>query len=327
MLSALLSLFIVGCRSTGNTQSIGSDLQASPGKVYCGVPQESDFSRSGSNEESDSLLSKLQKSDVFSRVKGALSIPPTQEVSWLVKAVAPLSMGCGSFSKNGILTYGSDSYINFTNILQSIYLPPTAGGLIELKAKFNSTVFSGDASLYPIVDILRAINAKVANNPSGKVRRAGEEVLDSNPLSEEEVIRLREITEEGILSMSHYDIPWKNAYGQMVTGDFLVYAKGDQVSKFLVKLNDDFLADSKINDEQVYIDASARLVRRCLAIHPFHDGNGRSCTLLGVWALARRGIPHSVAWAGEDVLLRELDWRQKFRDGVQYHRSIIAGKN
>ena len=151
--------------------------------------------------------------------------------------------------------------------------------------------------------------------------------MDSNPLSEDEIARLKEITGEGILSMTHYDTPWKNAYGQMVTGDFLVYAKGDQVSKFLVKLNDDFLADSKVSDEQMYIDASARLVRRCLAIHPFHDGNGRSCTLLGVWALARRGIPHSVTWAGEDILLRESDWRQKFRDGITYHRGVIAGKN
>ncbi len=316
----------LGCRSQLQEDLNSSNLQEATGKKYCSVPIDSDFPAGGLESQSEEAILDVQSSPKFAAAKTILKIQSPSEKKWILRAVTPLNMGCDSFQKKGLLSYGKESYLGFANLLLALYLSPTDGGLAPLDIKFK-TPNNSPTSRYPIVDMLRAINAKVADNPLGKTRAAGEEVLDSNPLTPEQMSMLNQNMKEGILTSYHYDKPWKNAYGDMVTGDFLGYAKGSNVERHLKDLNDVFLNEGKSSSEQKYIESTARMVRRCVGIHPFHDGNGRSCTLLGVWALGQRNIPHSIIWAGDDVLLSPTEWIQRFQKGVEYHRSLIAGGN
>lgn len=314
----------MGCRSQVQTDPISSESQGATGKKYCGVPNESDFSATEVESQGESAILDVQSSPKFAEAKTILKIQSNSEKGWILKAITPLNMGCDSFHKRGLLAYGKESYVSFANLLLTLYLPPKDSGLAPLDTKVKSPRRNDLTSQYPIVDMLRAINAVVANNPLGKTRVAGEEVLDSNPLSDLQLKMLKENMKEGILTSYHYDKPWKNAYGQMVTGDFLGYAKGSNVERNLNEMNDVFINETKSSDEQIHIEATARMVRRCVGIHPFHDGNGRSCALLGVWALGQKNIPHSVIWAGDDVLLSPTEWAQRFQKGVDYHRALIA---
>ncbi|MEI8027038.1 MAG: Fic family protein [Pseudomonadota bacterium] len=314
----------MGCRSQGQPDLISNELQGATGKKYCGVPNESDFSATEVESQSESAILDVQSSPKFTEAKTILKIQSPSEKNWILNALTPLNMGCDSFHKKGILAYGKESYVSFANLLLSLYLPPKENGLAPLSTKFKSSRSNDLTSQYPIVDMLRTINVKVTDNPLGKTRVAGEKVLDSNPLSDQQLTTLKENMKEGILTSYHYDKPWKNAYGDMVTGDFLGYAKGSNVERHLKEMNDVFINETRSSNEQKYIEATARMVRRCVGIHPFHDGNGRSCTLLGVWALGQKNIPHSVIWAGDDVLLSPTEWAQRFQKGVDYHRALIA---
>ncbi len=317
----------IGCRSQLQTDPVSKEMQGPAGKKYCSVPNDSDFSAVEMDSQSEAAILEVQKSPKFAAVKTMLNIQSSSEKKWILKAITPLNMGCDSFHKKGLLAYGKDSYVSFAGLLLALYLPPKNGGIALLDTKFKSSGSNSSTSQYPIVDMLRSINAKVTENSLGKTRKAGEEVLDSNPLSDQQLSVLKESMKEGILTSYHYDKPWKNAYGNMVTGDFLGYAIGENVERHLKELNDVFITETKSSSEQLYIAATARMVRQCVGIHPFHDGNGRSCTLLGVWALGQRNIPHSVIWAGDDVLLSSAEWGQRFQKGVEYHRALIAGGN
>jgi len=312
------------CRPTMEAEPSVSEIQGSKGKVYCGVPNDTDFLESSVDAPSVAAISEVQSGPKFADAKEILKIRSSIEQKWILRAVTPLNMGCDSFRKKGLLAYGQGSYVSFANLLLSLSVPAEKGGMAPMGSKFKSSQSKNSMSGYPLVDMLRAINSKVADNPLGKTRVAGEEVLDSNPLTNEQLVMLKQNMKEGILTSYHYDKPWKNAYGEMVTGDFLGYAKGADVEKHLMEWNDVFLDESKALDEKIYIEATARMVRRCGGIHPFHDGNGRSCTLVGVWALANRRIPHSVIWAGDDVLLSQSEWIQRFQKGVDFHRALLA---
>jgi hypothetical protein len=75
--------------------------------------------------------------------------------------------------------------------------------------------------------------------------------------------------------------------------------------------------------QREYVDAIAHGVRTCIAIHPFEDGNGRSCRTWAAYALAQRKEYHPLLWQGEDVSLMPLRWESRFAAAVALHREFV----
>jgi hypothetical protein len=195
-----------------------------------------------------------------------------------------------------------------------------AGGIAPVK--YNSLEWVGTTeNQKEFIGTLQALNRRIAGNDKAKFRVAGDEVMHSVPLTPEEEKVMVGIEKEGLLKVIAINQPFKNAYGDMVTGRFISYPRGMDVSKHIAALAATY-ENSLAKPAAEFQDDAAKIMRRCVTIHPFHDGNGRTCTLIALWMQAKRQSPHAVIWAGEDILLPEEVFVQRFRDGVQFHENI-----
>jgi hypothetical protein len=360
VIALLLISSVISCKSNTLRDAQLAETSAVEGKVYCAVPKEQDFVKVADASGRDAALSKVIAGEKFAKVKETLGIPDGKEKDWLLKAITPLGMGCSSFFKRDITAYGQDSFVNFANLVLSMYLPADAGGINPqtLSRGPFSMDETRDPKKYPIIATLRAINSQVAiaskgpnnrelkpgeiiyTNPKGELRDGDR--IDSNVLTAEQVKQLEEnIAGEKILQKflieekkDKKDQKDKPAMAKsedgtetpLPPGTYLAYPPASQVKSLLKKMNDQFMTESKGANEEKIIDAAATLMRRCVSIHPFGDGNGRTCTLIGAWVLAQRKIPHSVIWAGDDVLLKNSVWINRYREGAAFHKALLPNR-
>lgn len=353
----LLISLVISCKSNSIKDPQLAETSSVEGKVYCAVPKKQDFAKITDASGRDAALTRVIASEKFAAVKVILGIPDGEEKEWLLRAITPLGMGCSSFFERDITAYGQDSYVNFANLVLSMYLPSEAGGikpLTESRGRFSMDE-TRDPKKFPILATLRAINSQVAiaskgpnnrklnpgeiifTNPKGEFRDGDR--IDSNVLTAEQAKQLEENIEgEKILqkflieeNKDKKDKPVmaKSEDGTetpLPPGTYLAYPPASQVKSLLKKMNDQFMTESKGANEEKIIDAAATLMRRCVSIHPFGDGNGRTCTLIGAWVLAQRKIPHSVIWAGDDVLLKNSVWINRYREGAAFHKALLPNR-
>lgn len=346
----LLISLVISCKSNSIKDPQLAETSSVEGKVYCAVPKKQDFAKITDASGRDAALTRVISGEKFAAVKVILGIPDGEEKEWLLRAITPLGMGCSSFFERDITAYGQDSYVNFANLVLSMYLPSDAGGikpLTESRGRFSMDE-TRDPKKFPILATLRAINSQVAiaskgpnnrklnpgeiifTNPKGEFRDGDR--IDSNVLNKEQVKQLEEnIAGEKILQKYLNETEQKSTSEDgtvtiIPPGTYLAYPPTSQVKSLLKKMNDQFMAESKATNEETIIDAAATLMRRCVSIHPFGDGNGRTCTLIGVWVLAQRKIPHSVIWAGDDVLLKQSVWVNRYREGAAYHKALLSNR-
>ncbi|MEI8025297.1 MAG: Fic family protein [Pseudomonadota bacterium] len=293
--------------------------------VLASLPLAAQFTKSVDETHRAALLQKIAISADYSQVAGGVfSSNASKYKQWLLRAVSPLGMGKESFISGDIFKYGDDSFERLGSAVTSAYSSPARGGLAPMPRGTHLLDPIRDEKKYPLLAILRTINKKLVSNISGEFRGSGHEVMHSVPLTPQQLGAANDLANDGYLSVHEITTPFKNAYGKMVTGKFIYYPSGIQVSAMLEKMNVQFTSElAAAKNENDKIAAIARMVRRCITIHPFGDGNGRSCTVLGVWALARQDIPHSIQWAGEDILLGEKLWVERFRQGIQAHRELL----
>jgi len=293
--------------------------------ILAALPSAEHFTKSLDQGRRTALLQKIARSTDFREVAGgALSGREGAYQQWILRAVSPLVMGKEELMAGDIFQYGDEAFETFSHTVTSAYASPARGGLVPMPRGSHLVDAIRDETKYPVLATLRTINKELVHNRNGEFRGSGHEVMHSIPLTPQEILAANDLAKDGYLSVHEIKTPFKNAYGKMVTGQFIYYPPGNQVSNMLKKMNVQFSAElaaaTKENDK---ITAIARMVRRCITIHPFGDGNGRSCSVLGVWALARQGIPHSLQWAGEDILLGEKLWIERYRQGIEAHRQLL----
>jgi hypothetical protein len=297
---------------------------------YCAVPKRTDYSSHLNDPAQLSLLSNIvSKLGLEARGKDLIGTSNQEQLKlWVLYAFAPLSMGCRNYDQGGIQKYGSESFSNFVST--ALRLVDRSASLLIEPVKVNDLSFIGASnSQKEFVGMLNAINRSITGQSNARFRSAGEDVLHGIPLSAEEESQLKDIEKEGYLKVVTYAEPFKNASGDMVSGRFLLYPNGADVSRHIKELSATYERALSL-ETNAYRAEAGKIMRRCITIHPFHDGNGRSCTLLAAWILAQRSIPHAVVWAGEDVLLKEEEFVSRFVEGIRFHETLrqeLASKN
>jgi|GEM_PF-5913389 len=243
---------------------------------------------------------------------------------WLRRTVVPLNMNCDTYKSKGILKYGDDAWNGFVSTYAL-----AASGSDELALRKHAIFSFGkfdSVSRYPMLNILRGLNKRISGTKEGGELRDGKTgIFHSIPLTEKELLAFDKIRREGVIEVFERKEPFANAYGEMVSGKFIQYPEGPLLEALVEKFESEAQGVLKRADVRSTILGAGRLMRRCVSIHPFHDGNGRTCTLFAVYLLAKHGIPHSVIWAGEDVLLTEPEWISRFERGVSDHQALLAG--
>lgn len=324
VLAVVLSCASFGCaKRLFNAEAQQSvRLETNAAERTCVHPTDGDFEiDTGKTAQRAIVLDRIQKQPMLEVAMRKLGVPRASASAWMLRAATPLYMGCASFQKSDIVRYGEKEFEEFASLVVRSYIEneikPHAGMPIK-------GVAFGDILAFPDVTMLRRFNVEIIkSNDLGMFRSKGSDTIHSKPLTDSELAALEKIRHEGFISVVERQEPFENAYGNVVSGKFLSYPPGDQVARLLEAWQKAGLVVAKEKDETVFIEGVAKQLRTCISIHPFADGNGRSCTLWAVHALAQRGIPHSLVWAGEDVLLGETEWVARFAKGVQVHRQLI----
>ncbi|MEY3901858.1 MAG: hypothetical protein RL189_1164 [Pseudomonadota bacterium] len=318
---------IVACSDQGKTEKTHTHLTSREDTTFCSVPQTSDFDSHLSDvEQAKALRAALENSNL--KNDGKLVVGTSSEESltrWILFALTPLSMGCKNYEKGGVQKYGEKAYVNFVSVASDALRSDALGGLAPVEVKQTAN-FNLTKNQKKIIGILLAINRRVREDQKADFRVPGQDVIHGVPLTAQEELVMKDISKEGLLKVVTYDRPFKNASGDMVSGRFLHYPTGSEVIKHILALSEVF-EKSQSKNNQDYQDDTARIMRRCITIHPFPDANGRTCTLTALWMQSQRKLPHSVLWSGEDVLLKESEFVLRYQKGVKFHEEIKSSLN
>ncbi len=300
----------------------------------CIFPVASEFAPQNEVARKDALET-ISQLNSFAKMSGIkfLGNSSSDLKNWVLRAITPLNMGCASLIKNDVIAFGKESFVTFVD---------TALKLYNLEAIETNIVFpQWEGLFHPFankkeffeIHLLAAINSSITDNKDKNWRAQGEEVIHGVPLDETDLRAAEEIAKEGLISIESYSEKeaFKNTFGNMVYGKFLHYPHSNRVVRLLKEFSQKYSESKKSFElksisKADYIDAVARLVRRCVTIHPFGDGNGRTCQLWGLSALVRMQIPHAVLWAGDDVLMLEKDFANQFSKGVTLHENFLGQK-
>jgi hypothetical protein len=107
-------------------------------------------------------------------------------------------------------------------------------------------------------------------------------------------------------------------------GECFYFARPERVAFEVAKWEEKARALRGIPEEVAFIRGVANASRDCIAIHPFPDGNGRSCRVWAFYALSRRNIPFPLIWRIKgDFFDDGAAWERRFVDGVKLHRQFI----
>lgn len=99
----------------------------------------------------------------------------------------------------------------------------------------------------------------------------------------------------------------------------VAFSKGSDVPR-LMDETAQWIVDNegKLAPEDLAAEAHFRLV----SIHPFMDGNGRSCKLMVDYLLRRAGVEPPV-WRQGDILLKQDTWADAIKEGVAFHLDTV----
>jgi prophage maintenance system killer protein len=326
----LFAPILLSCKTRNSLKetSAPSQIVEHDTRGSCVIPKTEEFKTQASEKIEEEILNAVLETEEFKKFKENIShLGAQQKKDYILKTIVPIQTNCDTYQKSGIGIYGKENFVNFARLA---ILASSKKGTEALEKKSTEAsksfknIFSFSSS--ETLNLLRYINTTLAPEKKLNVFRSfGEDSLHSIPLRNDELLAMKEISKEGILKIITFNKPIKNAYGEMVTGEFLSYPDGSEVKALLEKMERDFLKslNETENNEEAYVQATGSLVRQCISIHPFHDANGRSCLILGMYFLSKRNIPHSVVWAGEDVLLSKTEWLKRFLQGINYHKNLL----
>ncbi len=324
-------LFVIACKTRQFNDSKNDSTKAETRIQKCIFPTKSEFAsqnepaRKSTFENIFQLSSFAKMSQIQFLAKSGADLK-----NWVLRTITPLNMGCNSLLKGDVVAFGKEPFVTFVDTALKLYNFETVESTITFPqwgGFFHP--FSNKKEFFE-VHLLAAINSTITVNKDKKWRAQGEEVIHGVPLDETDLTAAEEIQKEGLISVESYSEKeaFKNSFGNMVYGKFLHYPHSSNVVRLLKEFAQQYSEskksfESKSISSANYIDSVARLVRRCVTIHPFADGNGRTCQLWGLSALVRMQIPHALLWAGDDVLMLEKDFANQFSQGVSGHKEFL----
>ena len=324
LLAALFTniVFYASCSTNGKDTVTAQTSSSDEGSTFCAVPRVSDFDKHlNSAEQKATLRAALESSKLMTDGQSLIGTQsPESLMQWILYALTPLSKGCKNYELGGVQRYGEKAFANFVAVaVDSMRSDPEGEPQrVGLSLRLNPNLSSTQKEF---INALLNINRRIREDSDANFRTRGQDVIHGVPLTAQEELTVKEISSEGLLKVVTYDRPFKNASGDMVSGSFIQYPPGQEVFRLVASLAKFYEEAQKKDDEEYQRDA-ARIMRRCLAIHPFLDGNGRSCTILAIWMQSKRNLPHSVLWSGEDILLKESEFVLRYEDGIRFHKEL-----
>jgi hypothetical protein len=300
-----------------------------PADVRCGVPTDAEYQTQADNTVANAFFAKEAADARWDFTGNApWSLPTPARTQWLARALAPITLGCETYTSSGPLRYGEDSMRNALALMADLLSGNLAATILadDKRPLFSLDPFVPRSSNVEIA-ILRAINERLAPGGKGKFRGRGEKRIHGDPLTPDQIAFVKDLEGEGIVSLHEDDTPFANADGVMVSGTFLSYPEGARVQGLMVdwqtraRALDSSSTSAKARDETVR--EVSKLMLDCIFVHPFGDGNGRTCTLWGAWKLSTLGIPHALLWSGSDNYLSYQDWAKLYGEGIARHERLL----
>ena len=261
-------------------------------------------------------------------------------VRWSSLASVPLTMSCRSFRKLGASNYGRKAYQQ----VDRVFLRSLLASESNPTAAVDSCAFSQPV---PDVQFLSFVNGlmpvAIDEDLSTKSNSERIEYLDSKfalrktsprhqglrksevyqaiPMSDAEIKFLKEEWSDGTMRTELISKPFMSydvTPPAMVSGTFAFHTPRASLCAKLQDWQADAMKLAQTESSGNAIEKEvARLTRSCIAIHPFSDGNGRSCGLWSVHALARAGKTPSMRWPHEDYSVPLSDYTNYFLTGME----------
>lgn len=299
-------------------------------------PEPSEFS-SASPKEREKILTEALKIHELRFVKTKFKVPQSKWREWIIEAIAPLNMSRDSLVKHDVSKYGIWPFVSFTKMVVLMLQDNPQNSFVNVSKDLFPAELRDEMDALPDVKLLVQLSSKILNKPSpvrvGENAIADETRLDNvkaGVIDAQYAQLLKTLSIRDFISV--YSIPENkkllNDKGVPFWGSYIMYAKHDELPNLLRVWQKEIIAAGKnfdsTHNEASFIESIARAYVRCVAFHPFSNGNGRTCRLWMVHALGIKNIPHSLMWAGEDFLLPENEFLSRFKEGVRLHRNLIA---
>lgn len=309
----------------------------------CKLPLPEHFSDAPSPEERNALLERViasQEGASFITVLSQARISKNQLQlqkfikntesfkSWVLRAITPLNMTCETVMGRDIIRYGEDAYAGFAEMILGFYSNQTEADLENYFQnewqEYRSKGFLGRSERLFEAELLLAINSRIAGK--NVTFRSGD-IIHGVPLTIDEKESLTHIVNtesDPFVSIYEDQTAFVNDYCDCVKGEFLRYPDADTLNRRLKDFQNGYESLRNMSNPEQKILEIGKLTRQCVSIHPFADANGRTCQLWGASAAIRQGLVHSVLWPGEDVLLAEGTYAERYLKGYQSHLRLIT---
>lgn len=322
---AFLSISMFACK----TRAFNSDVR---GEIY---PEPKEFKESANPATREEILKRvaaLKETEILSSV---FSIPAKNYSPWVLQAVTPLNMGRKSFMEKDIGKYGADEYIKFTKVVLAGLTTTPQASLPPLNAQ-DIPVSLSAADKYKDVHIMTQFNVAIEAPKSRGIRKFENVFADETRLDNETPgtvdSKYAKILASNTLKdiVSIYSIPeirpLKTEKGESIWGKYAMYAVANKLPAMMqtwqAQIDSTENAFRSSKNEKEFVESVSRLYVKCVALHPFRNGNGRSCRLWMVHAMARNKVPFPLLWSGDDFLLDEKEFASRFVQGVAEHRRL-----
>ncbi len=317
----VLAVVTLGCKpQSQNVAAVRSSGGAEAAACVSYIPKAVDFANEKGFAEANSVRVEMASDETVKAAAAKFGVPQEKIVEWTKRAITPTQMGCDSFQKGGGAKYGAAGY---KSLIKAVSTAVVAEKLASADMSFAaSDPFRSEAD-FPDVFALRAIRTVIVGG-RGELR-THDIIVDGTPLTPEQIQTVKGLSLEGYLGIYHTDVPFKNAYDEMVKGDFVQYPRLANVVPLLKKWQGEVNQIGQRGESEAALVAQiAKASRACVSIHPFDDGNGRSCLVWAYWALVRKNIPFPILWAGEDLFLTPEEYGKRFNEGVAAHRELFS---
>lgn len=262
-------------------------------------------------------------------------------VKWSAASSITHTMSCSSYGKGGAIRYGKKAYKQVLRVFLLALIPDP----VPNQTSFGKCTFKGDTpdlnfliktnSLLPLTirENLEHLNAQERTEYHDKIftiRSASiktgirtDEVFQGIPMTPEEVTFLEKEWSDGTMWVNEREpfMSFDMTPPARVSGKFAYHTRSTELCAKLENFQSDALKFRKMNEggtksKTETIAAVAELTRRCVAIHPFGDGNGRACGMWATHLLAQAKVLPSVRWPHPDYSITLKDYTERFSAGV-----------
>ncbi len=266
-------------------------------------------------------------------------------IKWSALSAIPISMSCNSFQKSGASHYGRKASKQVYKIFLRSLIPKELSPMKETTLKkcseelkkpdISFLVFANqnmpmavnkDFSNFSTEDRIRYLDENFSVRGTLEGIRKGD-VFQGIPMTQTESDFLKSLWPDGTMHVENISEPFMSydvTPPAMVSGDFAFHPPSSDICSKLTQFQLDIERLQQLkNDSKSYLNGVAELTRRCIAVHPFGDGNGRTCGMWSVFALTRNKQLPSVRWPHEDYSLSLSSYQSKFLEGIENSVALL----